>query len=44
MVQLNQTKAKIKADQVTFGATVGVNDPNVIELAGALGFDMVLTT
>ena len=42
MVHINQTKAKIKAGQVTFGATVGVNDPNVIELAGALGFDFVV--
>ncbi len=41
MVRENRTKAKIKAGEVTFGATVGVNDPNVIELAGALGFDFV---
>lgn len=41
MVRENRTKSKVKAGQVTFGATVGVNDPNVIELAGALGFDFV---
>ncbi len=41
MVRENKTKAKIKAGEVTFGATVGVIDPNVIELAGALGFDFV---
>ena len=41
MVRENKTKAKIKAGEVTLGATVGVIDPNVIELAGALGFDFV---
>ena len=42
MVAKNRTKAKINAGLITFGATVGVNDPNVIELAGALGFDFVI--
>ncbi len=41
MVRKNRTKAKLKAGEITFGATVGVNDPNVVELAGALGFDFV---
>lgn len=41
MVRENKTKAKLKAGAATFGATVVVNDPNVVELAGALGFDFV---
>ena len=41
MVRKNKTKAKIKAGGVAFGVTVGTNDPAVIELAGALGFDFV---
>ena len=39
MVRVNKTKAKIKAGGIAFGVTVGVNDPAVVELAGALGFD-----
>lgn len=42
MVRHNKTKAKIKAGEVVFGVTVGVNDPNVVELAGALGFDFAI--
>ena len=41
MARENKTKAKIKAGGVAFGATVGANNPSVVELAGALGFDFV---
>ena len=42
MMRYNKTKAKIKAGEVVYGVTVGVNDPNVVELAGALGFDFAV--
>ena len=43
MVRHNKTKAKIRAGEVVYGVTVGVNDPNIVELAGALGFDFACT-
>ena len=42
MVRHNKTKAKIRAGEVVYGVTVGVNDPNIVELAGALGFDFAI--
>jgi 4-hydroxy-2-oxoheptanedioate aldolase len=42
MVRHNRTKAKIKAGEVVSGVTVGVNDPNIVELAGLLGFDFAI--
>ena len=42
MVRKNRTKAKIKAGEIVRGITVSVNDPNIVELAGALGFDFVV--
>ena len=42
MVHQNRTKAKLKAGGAAFGVTVGLNDPDVVELAGLLGFDFVI--
>jgi 2-keto-3-deoxy-L-rhamnonate aldolase RhmA len=42
MVRHNRTKAKIRAGEVVYGVTVGVSDPNIVELAGALGFDFAI--
>ncbi len=42
MVRQNSTKAKLKAGGAAFGVTVGLNDPDLVELAGLLGFDFVI--
>lgn len=42
MVRQNSAKAKLKAGGAAFGVTVGLNDPDLVELAGLLGFDFVI--
>jgi hypothetical protein len=41
-MQINQTKAKIRAGQATFGAFVGLPAPNVVELLGWTGLDFAV--
>ena len=37
----NNTKAKLQRDEMVFGASVGFDSPDTVELLGALGFDYV---
>jgi 2-keto-3-deoxy-L-rhamnonate aldolase RhmA len=41
-VRVNKTKSKLKAGGVAFGVSMGIHDPNLVELSGALGFDFVV--
>jgi 2-keto-3-deoxy-L-rhamnonate aldolase RhmA len=41
-MQINQTKAKIRAGQPAFGAFVGLPAPNVVELLGWARLDFAV--
>lgn len=40
-MRTNKTKAKLQNNQMVFGAGVGFDSPDTVELLGALGFDYV---
>lgn len=41
-MRTNTTKAKLAAGQVVFGAIIGRNAPDLVELFGAIGYDFVM--
>jgi 4-hydroxy-2-oxoheptanedioate aldolase len=42
MVRVNKTKAKIKAGETVFGASISPHEAGMVELAGLLGFDYIM--